>query len=330
MTMNRNAPSLFSMLFLAFLCLPAKADKTWSGYAEINADSKNRNDTGVDVTAKIELDTKRLAGMKAHIEAEGSAIKRDVYFEDVYIDYKFSKKLKATLGYSKKILGLEYETGKKKRLTIHRSPFYKKMESLGLVGRQINLRFNLKLNNKKKTGTFISGALGGDNSRDYNGQLSLQHKTKYWGCGLWSLVESHRIDGKSIWVFAETASVWHQTERTRLAFELFHGVDAVRTEFQQYLGSDRTVHFMGPKFDFTLHFTLKNDLLISPVIQSSLIFDDIQNPQENTLHVLFGVHLRWNNLVVAFNAESHGVNDINTSERQFRRKSYYGQVIYYF
>lgn len=328
--MNRKALSLFIIVCPAFLCSPTWAGKTWSGYAEINADSKNKSDTGVDVTAKIELDTKRLAGMKAHVEAEGSAIKREVSFEDVYIDYRFSKKLKATLGYSKKILGLEYETGKKKRLAIHRSPFYKKMESLGLVGRQINLRFNLKLNKQKKTGTFLSGALGGDNSRDYNGQLSLLHKNKYWGCGLWSLVESHRIDGKSIWVFAETASVWHQSERTRMAFELFHGVDAVRTEYQQYLGSDRTVHFMGPKIDLAVHFKLKNDLVVSPVIQSSLIFDDVQDPQENTLHALIGIHLKWNNLVAAFNAETYGVNDVNASNRRFRRKSYYGQVVYYF
>ena len=328
--MTRDSRLLFLLTTLLIVAGPAAAAETWGGYAEINADSKNRNDTDVDVKAKLELDTRRVEGMKAHIEAEGSAIKREVYLEDVYIDYKFSKKLRATLGYSKKILGLEYETGKKKRLTVHRSPFYQKMESLGIVGRQINLRFDLKLNKEKKTGTFLSGALGGDNSKDFNVQLSLQHKTKYWGAGLWTLIESHRIDGRSILVTAETASVWHKSDHASMALELFHGVDAVRTEFQEYLSRKRTVHFMGPKVDLALHFELKKKLIISPVLRASLVFDDIERPEENTLHALGGVHLRWNRVVVSVNAETYGVNDVNTHERRFRRKSYYGQVVYYF
>jgi hypothetical protein len=57
--------------------------------------------------------------------------------KDVVVDYRYSRKLNISLGYSKKILGVEYEDGKRKRIPIHRSFPYRKMESLGIVGRQL-------------------------------------------------------------------------------------------------------------------------------------------------------------------------------------------------
>lgn len=323
--------AIWFILFIFFFCpMSLLAKNNIGGNVAVEVDSKNRSKTKVGVTAKIKFKSKRLFRMKAHIDVEGSAVDKDVHFEDVYIDYKFSKKWNASFGYSKKILGMEYEIGRQRRLTIHRSPIYKKMEALGLVGRQITLRFNYQLG-KKKSGTNISAAVGGDNGRDINAALSLQTKYKHWGYGGWALLEMHRIDGEYIPVFAEALALFYQKQQGQIALELHHGVDAQGTELEKRYGEERTVYFLGPKLNFVMNFILGKTLTLSPLFRTSLVMHDLKNPNENTVEFLIGTKLRWNDLVISFNAEMYGIKNIHQQNRRdFNRKSYYGEVIYFF
>ncbi len=329
-----RVPFRFLIQVLLLIVCPAAATSEAfvhpDGRVAIEVDSMSESETKLDVTGRLELVTKRVKKLKAIIEVEASVYDREIVPKDMYIDYKLTKRMKLTLGYNKKILGLEYEMGKKHRLSVHRSPIYQKMEELGIVGRQINLRFLLKPK-KKNHGAYFVGAIGGDNSRDYNVQLSLHRRLNNWGYGLWMLLEAHRIDGDFIPVLAESLAVWYQSEKWHLVLECFHGVDAERTEFEKNFGTTRSVQFLGPKLEMAINFALGKHAVLTPLFQISFWMDDLINPKQNTIQFLAGINLQIRGLRFSFNGETHGVNDVNKPGGwSFDRRSFYGEIIYFF
>ncbi len=319
-----------SLIFLCCFGVSFNAHAGLGGNVEVGVDVENANNTEVDVNAELKYRSKRSKGFRAIVEAKASAVERDFHLKDVVVDYRYSKKLHISLGYSKKVLGVEYEDGKRKRIPIHRSLPYRKMESLGLVGRQLNLRVDLELG-KKRHRTDISAALGGDNSRDYNLQLSLKKARGNLGLGVWGLLERHRIDKGFIPVFSEVLALWYESESGRVLLEAIHGVDAIRTEYQSHLGNDRTVHFVSPRLDLARFVAVTENTQIVPFVQMGVVFDDLNNPDENSLLFTAGTRFQWHDLRIGINVETVGVKDVTReNHRQFKRKSVYGQVIYFF
>ncbi|MBN2527290.1 MAG: hypothetical protein JXR76_12920 [Deltaproteobacteria bacterium] len=318
------------LMCLGCCCVCVEARAGVKGNVEVGVDVENKNNTKVDVEAELKFKSKRAAGLQAEVEAKASGVDRDAHLEDVLVDYRFSKKLHINLGYSKKILGLEYEQGKQTRLSIHRSSMYRKMESLGLVGRQINLRLEAKLGKKKKR-LFLSAALGGDNSRDYNLQFSIKKRFRDLGVGVWTLLEQHRIDKDFMTVYAEVASAWYETDAGKVTLEVIHGVDAIRTEYLSLLKKDRTVHFLCPKMDMAKFITLGKETALVPFVQAGMVFDDLDNAADNSLLFAAGTRFQWHGLRIGLNVEAIGVKDpTKKNHRDFHRRSFYGQVIYFF
>jgi len=256
-----------------------------------------------EAEVQVKLKTKRRAGTRAFVKIEGRYYDRDLYLKDAYIDHAASSRLRLRLGIDKKTLGLEYQESSGERLTLHRSHVYQQLETLGLAGRQLELRV-LTRPDRGKSGFYLDLTLGMDGSRNQNALASLRRREGPFGWGAWGLVERHRIEHTYLPVWAVVCSSWIDTGAIRVATELFAGVDPLSTEFERTLGDGHTVAFYGPRGELALRFALSERWKLEPFVQGSLLARDAREPGAgHQAQALVGLNLRSKRLVFRTSAE---------------------------
>jgi hypothetical protein len=226
---------------------------------------------------------------------------------------------------------LEYQWSSKYRISIHRSPLYQKMEALGMVGRELSLRV-IKKPDKGEDGLSLEAAAGANGSFDLNIHFSIRHKIKRWGYGLWGMVEKHRINDRSIFLWGQTTSIWYQHRLIRTAAEFIAGVDAQRTDFAITIGEARSVYFYGSKFETGVKIPMRESVEMEPFVQYSLWVNDSIEPENNTMVFLFGLNFHFvEKVVLAFNYELFGEAEEGLDhQRRFSRRNYYVATKFYF
>jgi hypothetical protein len=310
-------------------CTPTAAKDAVSGYVAVQGEVKKTTSSGVDAIAEMKYATPRFNKTRAVIKVEGSYYDRTLALEDVFLDYKPDERMKFTLGISKKILGLEYEYDKEYRATIHRSPIYQKMERLGIVGRQLNLRM-LSTPARRKKSWKLSGAVGVDGSRDLNAQFSVQAHYGALGVGAWVIAEAHKVSRLYSPMLAATFSMWGESARTRATLEAFDGIDTQRSEYHKTFGEGRTVVFFGVKAEVLHEYELTDHLVLSPVVQSSFWFDDVRRSSDNSLQFLVAARISMQRLVLSVNAAVTGESRESTGKRDFSGGAVYGETLFFF
>ena len=301
--------------------------KNPDGYIAVDLKVEGTDKAVADGTLELKLETKREQKVKARADVELNYNDRELVIEALEIDYRVDKKNRWIAGISKKIIGLEYEYGKRHRLTVRRSPLYDKMAEQGLVGRQYSLAWDRKLKRK----VHVVSTVGGDNGRNFNGMLSMQKKTKRSGAGAWYLLEAHRINQENIPVFVQSYACWYRPSQGGVVLELFHGIDAGRTEYEKMFGTRRTVHFTGAKFEISTNHYLGNQIVLTPLFQSTFWMDDLGHTDENTLQFLLGLNLSRGPLRFAMNVETVGAKlPGQDNERKFNRTNGYVEFTFFF
>ena len=301
----------------------------FGGYISLQGEIENTDNMGVDAVGELTYKTRRIYKTRAVFTVEGKYYRRTLVVEDFYLDHKFNKQLKLTAGISKKILGLEYEHGRKDRATIHRGPIYQKMEDLGIVGRQFNLRL-IGLPQKDDDDFKLSGAIGIDGSRDFNLQLSLQKSLGIFGVGVWVLAEARKVGSYYAPLYAQTASLWIGQGGARATLETFTGIDTQRTEFYSTFGEDRTVLFGGASFKLTHEYRVNNKFRLGPVFHASYWIDDLEKRDNNSLELLIGGRFSVRRIGVSLNGTVTGNAREGLEKRSFDDKECYAEVIFYF
>ncbi|MCK9521846.1 MAG: hypothetical protein M0R76_02230 [Proteobacteria bacterium] len=313
--------TLWSGLLLALVALPAPAaaKEGFHGYISAfgNADT-GRGTARSDVEAELRYESPRFHDFTAHIAIEGRFFKGTLGLEDAWMDYRIRKQRHLSLGLSKKILGLEYAEGRFERLTIHRSPLYQKLADLGMVGRQLNLRYTH--GPQKRDGNGFSAALGADGNRDYNLILSGHHRHALWGAAMWGLLESRKIGHHRMWVYGESAALWFTPHRHRLRLEVFHGRDQPRSEFAKLFGGAQHVMYLGIKGEAATAFVPVSALRIEPFFQTAFWYDDLRDPAHNTLHFTLGSRVVYRRLKFSLNLETQGDQRGTTARRHYNHK----------
>lgn len=310
------SPSVFAVEF-----------KNPDGYVAMQLEVEGTNKVVADGILKLKLKTKREKKIRASTDIEMNYNDRDAFIEELQIDYKANRNSRWTFGICKKIIGLEYERGKKNRLTIHRGPIYQKMEELGIVGRQYSLIYDLKI----KKGLYLSSSIGGDNGKNFNGMMSIQWKKKNWGLASWYLGEAHHINEEQIPVFVQSYAFWFRPEQGAITLELFHGIDAARTEYEKDFGTKRSVQFSGGKLEVSSNHRLGGLFMLRPFFQMSLVVDDFKTLDANTLQFLMGTNISRGPVRIALNVETIGVKlASNLNERKFNRTNGYVEFAYFF
>lgn len=301
--------------------------KNPDGYVAMDLEVEGTDKAVADGTLKLKLETRRQQNIKARADIELNYNDREAVIEKLQVDYRVDKKNQWIAGISKKVMGLEYEFGKRSRLTVHRSPIYQKMEEQGIVGHQYSFAWDRKL--KKKV--HLISTVGADNGRNYNGMLSVQKRKKSRGAGAWYLLEAHRINNDHIPVFVQSYAFWYRPQQGGIALELFHGIDAGRTEYEKMFGNRRAVHFTGAKFEISTNHRLGNQITLTPLFQSSFWMDDVAHPGGNTLQFLAGMNVTRGRLRVAANVETYGAKlPGHLNERKFNRTNGYVEFAFFF
>ena len=140
-----------------------------------------------------------MLGTRVVVKLEARYFRDDVALEDAYVDHKVSDRLRLQLGVNKKRFGMEYEQSRRERLTPERSFFYRKLEELGIVGRQLNLR----LLTEPIDGLLVDVTAGTSGSRDGNALVRVARQHDSFGYGYWGLFEQRRVDKHYITVWAQ-------------------------------------------------------------------------------------------------------------------------------
>lgn len=256
-----------------------------------------------EAEVQVKLKTKRRAGTRAFVKVEGRYYAHDVHIKDAYIDHAVGSTLRFRLGIDKKTLGLEYQESSGERLTLHRSHVYQVLETLGLAGRQLELRM-LTRPEKGTSGLYADLGLGMDGSRNQNALGSVRYRLGPLGWGAWGLAERHRIEHTYMPVWAVVASSWIDIGALRVATELFAGIDAFSTEFERTHGDGHTVAFYGPRAEIAARFEVAERWKLEPFVQGSLLARDaLRSSAGHQAQGLLGLNLRSKRLVFRTSAE---------------------------
>lgn len=284
---------------------------------------ESTNRAGPEVNAALELKTRRWEGMRALFKVEGWAFHKAIEIKDAYIDYKVAPQVHLQLGYNKKRLGLEYEQSRKNRLSPERSYLYRKMESLGIVGRQLNLRLLLK----PQRGLELDVGVGADASQNVNALTRVAYGRNDWGLGVWGLVESHRINNGYLFTWATALSAWYISEQSRAVLELIGGLDSEESEMERLFFEGRRVYFVGPKLELGRRFELSERVQIEPFTQLTLALHDLEDSFYNTIEAVGGVNIRYRRTVTGLTISSQGETErVEPYDRTVRAPRFFAEV----
>jgi|GEM_PF-4138470 len=293
----------------------------------ISSSYEIRDRIGPEADVLVELETDRVYDVEAVIELRGRAFRQRAEFRDTFVDWKPSKRLRLQLGFNRKRLGLEYEQGRRKRLTAPRSFIYREMEEMGIVGRQLNFR----VVGKPKDGLITDLSLGTDGSRNANLLVRVADERGSVSYGTWGLVERHRVDKGFIFVWAQALSAWHISPTNRAVVELIAGIDPFETDLARQLGDGDRVFFAGPKVEVARKLFASETFAIEPFVQSSFVFHDASALDHNTLQVLFGVNTHFRGLLFAIHVEYLGTtNRTPPHDRITRWPNAFSEVRFHF
>ena len=286
-----------------------------------------RDRIGPEAQAELRIRTKRIQQTRATLKLEGRYFRDSLVVEDAYVDHKANKHLRFQLGVNKKKLGLEYEQSQRDRLTPTRSAFYQKLEQLGIVGRQMNLRARTKPTKHSR----LDVTVGTDGSRNANLLVYVARERSNLGYGFWGLMERHRVNKGYLFIWAHAASLWYISDQYRGIVELLGGIDSFETELRRTLGADRRVYFLGPKFELATTIQASKRLKLEPHLQSSVMFHDLRNTRYNTLQILVGMNLYFRAIVVSLNGEYLGESERQSPHaRTAQWPNFYVEAKHYF
>lgn len=269
---------------------------------------------------QIELASKRRQGHRAKLVLAGENDEPGVWIKEAFIDHKFANGEKLLFGQAKKRLGREYEDSHRERLTVKRSPLYRKLEEFAFVGHELSLRYF------QDEAWSISA--GYSESIDADVILSLQGN----GYGTWLLAQSDRIDQGRQVVYAIMTSAWYRDGRLRAEAELAYGKDPFASEFEKAFGSGDSVHFAAFKAQSGYSIGLNHGDSLEPVVQSTYILHDDRTPKWTTLQLLIGLNYLIDKVLrISLDIEGLGSNSkLDLKRRAYDESNMHLEATYYF
>lgn len=291
---------VLSVLFV--VSLPALAQEEAEEPKKKNKDFplsiEGRVDVGVEVErfksgetvyeTQLDIKTKRKNGVRAAVELEATSKDRLIRTDKVYIDIKHSEISKSKIGLMTRDFGLEYEKNYSERTTIRRTLVYKKLESMGLVGREFGYFWKRESEETKggpAAGIFYTEA--------GNGNLQLSYITgrdQDVNFGSWTLLAIDKVDAGRQFVWSQAFALWKERGGFRYESELIGGVDPDESEFEKSFGDGKPVYFYALKQSFDYRFELDEEQSIRPLVVLSGIVHDADTPRYTSLSLLLGVH----------------------------------------
>lgn len=202
-----------------------------------------KNEGELFFDAKVKLESKRIKGVKAILEAEAESDEREFETQEAYINYKIDDTNKLYLGHRKSRLGLESVKKSRERFFSKRSILSDKLEQLAYVSYQPQVIWK----NKNDDHNYRI-ALGLPSSLDYNIQMSgMWNLSETTSLGTWLILQrNERYEASADLVFATSASLECKWDTVRADLEITYGKDPIESELRSQK-KDEDIYFYGGK-----------------------------------------------------------------------------------
>lgn len=269
---------------------------------------------------QLELESKRRKGTRAKVTLTGESDEPGLLLEEAFIDHKLESGEKLLFGQAKKRLGREYEDSHRERLTVKRSPLYRKLEEFAFVGHELTLQWLRE----------DAWSLSAGYSESIDADLILHAQSD--GYGVWLLAQSDRIDNGRQLVYTLLSSVWHHEGPDRAEAELAFGKDPFASEFERAFGDGTDVHFAALKGQYGHRVEIAGGETLEPVVQATYLVHDHRTPSWTTVQLLVGVnYVIDESLRISLDVEGLGSNStLDLERRSYDESNVQLEATYYF
>ncbi len=297
------------------------------GYLSSELKVENFKNGEVDHQGKIEMETKRKNGFKMEFSVRFRSEDNSAKIREAIVNKEFSsdEDTKIEFGLGKKRFGLEYDSSKRDRKTIDRSPLYRRMEVFTYVGRETQVRWYHKTKDTKRSLT-----LGHSEAQDSSIVGSSQFKLDpSWELAYWLQLQADHIDDGYQFVWAAMGSlIWHGEPHSFEA-ETLVGVDPEQSELDKVLGRDERTQFAGLKIQYDYLLPGDEGERWRFISQSTLLYHDLQTLSFNSVQLLVGVSYYLDPVTLSCNLEGIGsTSRVDPKNRSFAESSAKFEVIY--
>lgn len=236
----------------------------------------------LDKEAVFEVETRRKEGLRAVSDARISTESRGFELRELYLDYKSEGGTRWVGGQAKKRFGLSWDYSLEEVLTLTRGAVYDKLSTLAFTGRDSTVGFEKGAH-----------ALSAHTSEGINGAL-LYRYTRELGEGgdrfhSYTLLHLDRIDQR-LAKLAGAQSFAYASYRGEMRYEaeLFAGVDAFESEFNDLLGTSRRVYFAAASVA-----ALWSPGKFAPFGKIGILFPDLQDAPGQTIELTAGARYHF-------------------------------------
>jgi len=282
--------------------------------------------------AKVRIKTKRKSGMKGILSLRTDN-DREVFLQDAYINTEFKESgYELDFGKHKKRIGLEWQYGKKDRMSVSRTYIYKKLEEFTYVGRESVIKLSSPSVDEGNEFHF-EAALGINEANDGNVNL---FATKSFGpgnpnVGTWVLLQRDKAETFSQLVWANVLSLWSHDNPLRYEVELFSGVDPYESEFEKIFGDGKSIYFYAARTQLAYRFGFGTNKVLSPYLQLSYYVHDSEFPEYNTHEYITGLSYLIDQIQFNLTTSIVGTNSrIDSSTRTYDQSGLAGEVVVFF
>lgn len=243
--------------------------------------------------AKVQFETEIEDDLETQIDIRGESDTHEMELREAFLTADLGKAIDLEFGHSKKRFGYEFQKSKEKLKTVDRTLLYQYLEPLGLVGRELNLRYHRKARPEvRRIG--LSGSIGYNEAHDFSviGHVTRLNTLGDFALGGSGTIKIDKIQEGTQTVWSSALELVRDTEAHHVELEGLLGIDPLASEVEKKVGDGRNVHFLGGKFLYAHRMKTASRLIraVEPVLVASFLARDLDEIGRNTISTLAGLN----------------------------------------
>lgn len=290
-----------AILFMCPALSVAQSKTSISGWLRVGAEyTYNETYSESFYRAKVQFETKIDDTFDAQVDIRGESDTHEMELREAFLTADLGKAIDLEFGHNKKRFGYEFQKSKEKLKTVDRTLLYQYLEPLGLVGRELNLRYHRKARPEvRRVG--LSASLGYNEANDFSliGHLTRLNTLGSFALGGSGTVKLDKIQDGTQTVWSTALGMVRDTDAHHVEIEGVLGMDPLASEVEKKVGDGKAVHFLGGKMLYAHRMKTSSRLFkaVEPVLVANFLARDLDAIGRNTISTLAGL-----NVYVAQNA----------------------------
>jgi hypothetical protein len=242
----------------------------------------------------VQVNTKVDDNLDAQIDIRGESETHEMELREAFLTADLGKAIDLEFGQSKKRFGYEFQKSHEKLVTVDRTLLYQYLEPIGMVGRELSLRYHRKARPKERR-IGLSASLGYNESNDFSfiGHLTRLNSIGSFALGASGTVKIDKIQEGTQTVWGAALELVRDTEAHHVEIEGVIGMDPLASEVEKKVGDGENVYFLGGKILYAHRMKTSRRLFkaIEPVLVASFLARDLDTIGRNTISALAGLNI---------------------------------------